>query len=244
MRSKLWSPGLHYDDKNSFRHQSCNLAFLLPFLSDQAEHPILGYGRQKRDAWYAQQPHARVRELMEPLEWTLGVCGLYSCPPIAGTKRLEIGSNLGTCTAVQYSKGLDAQSSLGTVSDTSTESSSVDSPFTTSATEAAHEYACWGGALFSHRKISGFISSVDWHCVSRILRLGCMHFFWKSSYTCYRQSAPDESSRSGVISARCNKPLFSRQGLVYFPESYSSPLYALCWVYRTRSKLCPSSCPD
>ena len=98
-------------------------AFLQPFFSDQADHPILGYGRQMRDAWYAQQLHTRVRKLMEPLVWTLGACGLNTCPPIAGTKHLEIGSNLDTCTAVQYSNRQDAQSSLGTVSDTSTESS-------------------------------------------------------------------------------------------------------------------------
>ena len=68
------------------------------------------------------------------------------------------------------------------MSDNRTESSSVNYPFTASATKAAHEYACRRGALFFYRKIPGFLSSVDWHCVSRIHRLRRM-YLWKSSHT-------------------------------------------------------------
>ena len=41
------------------------------------------------------------------------------------------------------------------------------------------------------------------------------------SHTCCKQSAHDRSQRSGVLSARCNKRLFSRQGLVYFSEFFA-----------------------
>ena len=95
------------------------------------------------------------------------------------------------------------------------------------------------GLCFSIGKYQVFSPQVDWHCVSRIHRLGCMYLFWKSSHTCYRQSAPDRSQRSGVISARCNKRMSSRQGLVYFPEFYSGPLYAPCWACMPRSHFAP-----
>ena len=81
---------------------------------------------------------------------------------------------------------------------------------------------------FSVGKYPVYSPQFGWHCVSRAPRLECMSLFWKSSHTCYTQSAPDRSQRSGVIPARCSKRLFSRPGLVYFPAIYSSSLHALC----------------
>ena len=69
--------------------------------------------------------------------------------------------------------------------------------------------------------------------------------FWKSSHPCCRQSAPDKKpTLRGPFGTTCKKRLFSRHGLIYFPELYSSsPLYALCWAYKPRSHSAPVHAP-
>ena len=95
------------------------------------------------------------------------------------------------------------------------------------------------GDCFPIGKYQVFCPQFDCYCVSRIHRSGFMYLFWRSSHTCYGQSAPDRSQRSPVIRAKCSKRRFSRQGLVYFPELYSSSLCALCWAYMPRSHSAP-----
>ena len=83
-----------------------------------------------------------------------------NCPPIAGTKHSEIRVKLRYMYSSTVPKRSRRPVVVGNRVSTLTESSSVYSPFTASATKAAHEYACSGGALFSYRKIPGLLSPV------------------------------------------------------------------------------------